>query len=160
MKTTNPSTNTNLDPGEVVETFGDAVERTRLRLREGLHPSDLLGEIRAELKRLASGAGMPDAAFALRACALLGTAVGDDIGTTDDDSEVDDYIDEHVEDLLGTVSSLVSLLNEFGRDNVAASMRRLFTGVADLSVEDLADGDYFGDLFLATADAIALVVSS
>jgi hypothetical protein len=144
----------------VVETFSDAVERTRLRLREGLHPSDLLGEIRAELKRLASGAGMPDAAFALRACALLGTAVGDNVGTTDDHAEVDDYIDEHVEDLIGTVVPLVSLVPELGRENMAASMRRLLTDASAVSEEDLADGEYFGDLFLATADAIALVVTN
>jgi hypothetical protein len=66
METTNTTTNAKLDPGEVAEGFADAVERTRSRLREGVDPTDLVGEIRAELKHLSSGAGTPDPAVALR----------------------------------------------------------------------------------------------
>ena len=147
----------NLSPRDVADTFVEGIDRTRARLRHGLDRAELLKEIRTELKELASPTATLDTAFGLRACALLSAAVAESIGTRANDPELDRYIEECAEDLDATVSSLISLLPEIGRAKVVASMRRLFLAASAASAQDLADGEYFGDLFLATADAMALL---
>lgn len=159
MATTQTTRNGNLNPKDVTNAFLEAVDDTHRRLDEGLDATELHAELGAELTRLASHPDAPDRTFALRACALLGVALADGVGTGLDASDVDRYYDDMFDDLIATVSATVSLLPELGRGTVAAAMRRMLTQAAAAMREDPWDRDYASELFLATANAVALAAT-
>ncbi len=63
------------------------------------------------------------------------------------------------DDLIATVSATVSLLPELGRETVAAAMRRMLTEAAAAMRANPCDGVYASELFLATANAVALAAT-
>jgi len=152
--------NNNPHPDDVVDTLATSVEDTWRRLSQGLGASALSAEIRSELVHLSSETAPIGPEFAMRACAVLGAALVDGAWTAAQDQEFDDYVDDRIDDLLATVSSLIGLIPGLGRKSLADSARRLLTAASALPADDFAEVDYLSDLFLATADAIALAVTN
>ena len=156
--TTTPNTFSDDPHPDVVEQIiFEAIEHTRLRTANGANPVKLIDEIRQELWDLGSR-DMSDRERARRSCALLGVVLAEGLGTEVDDPEVEAYIHDRLDDFHATVACTMSLVLELGREALAASMRRMLAAAASTSTDDFADGEYFGDLFLATANAVVLSV--
>ncbi len=158
MAATRNAFNDDPHPDAVEQIIFDAIEHTHLRTASGADPMKLGEEIRQELSDLGSR-DMLDRDRAHRSCALLGVVLAEGLCTGVDHPEAEAYIYERLDDFHATVACTMSLVPELGRETLAASMRKMLHAAASTSTNDFADGEYFGDLFLAAANAVVLSIT-
>lgn len=135
-----------------------SVQRTLARFDDGsLTQADAATWLAVELSELATAAtGQITRSLAQRACEALGYTLACTFasGAGTDEAEDDAYLNEVIDDLDATIEMCLA-----GKPTVAemtVGVRRLVHDAATCTAEGIAEGEQFGDLFIAAAEAAAI----
>lgn len=96
-----------------------------------------------------------DSELAAQICRTLGSTIGHAVvdANRDDVAANDLFLKESIDDLVATIEAVLS--HEDLRASCEPATRRLLRACADCCVDGVADGEHYGDLLIAAADAVA-----
>lgn len=119
---------------------------------------DLAASIHAKLQTLSAQAEQGiDSDVTAQICQTLGSTIGHAVidANRDDDAATDLFLKESIDDLVATIEAVLG--HEELRASCEQATRRLLRACADCCVDGVADGEHYGDLLIAAADAVAAI---